>query len=251
MGEFLSDFADGEAYLDWLVRHPDQIMIPSLYTELENKRRKEMMYKAEMECYAQKREALRTGDLILMEGNSVFSYFIKKFTKSKWSHVGLVIKISDLDMILLWESCARPHGVDVQTGTVKAGVQLSPLSKRIDECPGEVAVRRLKTPLTGTDKEKLAILRQQWKNRSYETDGAQLAKSALDLTDMGKNDEDLNSFFCSELVAESYKRIGLIKSDEYPEPSNEYTPADFGGKIDFDYFLNPIETLKHSYERMK
>jgi len=55
----------------------------------------------------------------------------------------------------------------------------------------------------------------------------ELLKSAYD-GPFGKNEEDLSSLFCSELVAEAYQRLGLLTEGT---PSNEFTPADFGGDI--------------------
>jgi hypothetical protein len=40
-------------------------------------------------------------------------------------------------------------------------------------------------------------------------------------------EENLSSFFCSELVAEAYRRMGLLP--EHP-PANEYTPRDFSSE---------------------
>jgi len=40
----------------------------------------------------------------------------------------------------------------------------------------------------------------------------------------GLNKENLDSIFCSELVAEAYQRIGILNKRL---PSNEYTPQDF------------------------
>jgi len=42
----------------------------------------------------------------------------------------------------------------------------------------------------------------------------------------GRNQKDLTSLFCSELLAETYIRMGLLPEDP-KHPSNEYTPKDF------------------------
>ena len=54
----------------------------------------------------------------------------------------------------------------------------------------------------------------------------ELIKAAYDGW-LGENQEDLSSLFCSELVAESYQRMGLLSSASSALPSNEFTPKDF------------------------
>ena len=70
-------------------------------------------------------------------------------------------------------------------------------------------------------------------NIPYEKSLIQLIKSVLDFTRFNKNKEDLSSVFCSELVAESYQKMGLLDDiDMGGLPSNEYTPADFSEQKD-------------------
>ena len=95
-----------------------------------------------------------------------------------------------------------------------------------------VAVRRL----TGIDDAKrktmykqLLDFRKEVQGRPYEKNKMELILSAMDfqeeyLSFLRNKKEDLSSLFCSELVAEAYKRMGLL-SDKLL--SNEYTPDDF------------------------
>lgn len=126
--------------------------------------------------------------------------------------------------------------VDVESGDVLNGVELLPLRNKIfSGWYDRVAIRRL----TGIDKEKrkeiyqqLLHFRKEVQGRPYETSKMELVLSAIDfkeeyLTFLSNTKEDLSSLFCSELVAEAYKRMGLLVTDKL---SNEFTPDDFTSK---------------------
>jgi hypothetical protein len=110
---------------------------------------------------------------------------------------------------------------------MKKGVQLVPLSDRINNYSGEIAIRQLQNyKLTNNDIIKLMSLRKELADRPYEKNIIELIKSAYDGLG-GHNVEDLSSIFCSELIAETYQTINLLSENK---PSNEYTPADFSEK---------------------
>ena len=134
--------------------------------------------------------------------------------------------------------------VDVESGKVERGVELLPLRHQIYSGWYErVAVRRL----TGVDDEKrkqmykdLLKFRKEMQGRPYEKSDLELARSALDfqeeyLSFLHNSHEDLSSLFCSELVAEAYKRMGILKTDKL---SNNFTPDDFSSARDSKLTLN-------------
>jgi hypothetical protein len=170
------------------------------------------------------RGVLQTGDLVLFSGKGEISSIIKWATKSDKSHVGMVLRIPEYDMVLLWESTTLNNVEDIESGNERKGVQLVPLSERIRKYNGDVTVRRLfnvdVTPAMISDLNKL---RQEVKGRPYEQSKIELIRCAYD-GPMGQNKEDLSSLFCSELVAEALQRMGLLSEKL---PSNEYTPKDF------------------------
>lgn len=175
--------------------------------------------------YDQLRSDLKTGDIVLYSGNAPISTIIKIATSSKWSHVGMVVRVPDLLFVSVWESTKQgTHLLDLDSGQIRKGVQLVPLSDRILTYGGRIALRRLEgANLQNPDYERLWALRQKLSKRPYETDKIELLKAAYD-GPLGKNDEDLRSLFCSELVAEAYQALGLLATRK---PSNEYVPADF------------------------
>jgi len=196
-----------------------------------------------MMTYSSARPTLETGDIVLFSGKGGISTGIKWITSSKWSHVGMVLKITEFDAVLLWESTTLSNIKDIESGVARQGVQIVPLSERIKKYNGEASIRKLQYDRTPDMLMQLSLLRKEVKNRPYEEDKIELIKSAYD-GPFGDNVEDLSSLFCSELVAEAYQRMGLLGEDI---PSNEYTPKDFSdkGKIKLKKgSLGPEEYLK-------
>ncbi len=184
--------------------------------------------------YEHIRKGLKTGDIVLFSGKGAISHSIKLVTKSKWSHVGMVLQYTGLEAVFLWES-TKPSGVnEAIDGKAKRGVQLALLSDRLRDYvqnhDGQAAIRILKGyAVNGNDYEKLMAFRQKVKNRPYEKDKIELIKAAYD-GPFGQNEEDLSSLFCSELVAEAYQKLGLLKEPPQGLPSNEFVPKDFAEK---------------------
>ncbi len=167
------------------------------------------------------RNNLKTGDLVFFSGQGLVSGMIKWFTKSSYSHVGMVVVDDKWDMVLLWESTTLSK-IKTIHGVEKQGVAIRPLSEVIENYNGEVAVRHLIQPLTDIQEDTIVRLRKSFKGRNYEENKLELFKSAYDFIG-GHNEEDLSSLFCSELIAEAYQRMGFLSEHK---PSNEYTPAD-------------------------
>jgi len=181
--------------------------------------------------YTQIRNKLDTGDIVLFSGKGGISAGIKWFTTSKWSHVGMVVRLPDWNMVLLWESTTLSNVADVIDGKAKQGVQLVALSERLRTYGGEAAIRRLSVKRTATMNNALMRLRQEVKGRPYEESKVELVKAAYDGW-WGENTENLSSLFCSELVAEAYQRMGLLSNSKSALPSNEFTPKDFSAAAD-------------------
>ncbi|MDG4552265.1 MAG: YiiX/YebB-like N1pC/P60 family cysteine hydrolase [Candidatus Contendobacter sp.] len=173
------------------------------------------------------RAKLKTGDVVLFSGKGGVSAGIKWATLSRWSHVGMIVFLPEYDFVTVWESTTLSSIVDLDTKVPRKGVQLVPLSSRIEGYDGEIAVRQLDgVTFDSDDIKRLMQLRRELAGREYEQDKIELIRAAYD-GPLGRNSEDLTSLFCSELVAEAYQRLGLLSEEK---PSNEYTPADFSEK---------------------
>lgn len=179
-----------------------------------------------MEAYENIRPRLNTGDIVLFSGKGGISAGIKWFTQSKWSHVGMVLRLPEWDAVLIWESTNLDDVAEIESGKARKGVQIVPLSERLRKYPGETSIRLLEMERTPEMLKELSLLRAEVKGRPYETDKLELFKAAYE-GPFGDNVEDLSSLFCSELVAEAYQRMGLLSEKK---PSNEYTPKDFSDK---------------------
>ena len=157
--------------------------------------------------YSDIRHQLKTGDIVLFSSDDFISKMIKWFTRSDWSHVGLVLNVKLYDFVLIWESTTLSNVNDVETGRPTKGVQLVQMSERINKYDGRVAVRRSRHFRPNAN-ESLMDLRKELKGRPYERGENELFRSAYD-GPFGENSPDLSSVFCSELVAEALKKLGL------------------------------------------
>ena len=184
-----------------------------------------------MPKYEDIRGDLRTGDIILFSGKGGISHAIKLTTNSKWSHVGMVLRLPESQAAFLWESTTLTNLKDAIDGRVKRGVQLVLLSDRVRTYDGEASIRHLHGYTVDNHSYlNLMQFRQEVRGRAYEQDKLELIRAAYD-GPFGHNQEDLSSLFCSELVAEAYQRLGLLQQPPQGLPSNEYTPRDFARDI--------------------
>lgn len=176
-----------------------------------------------MYSYQEVHPGIDTGDLVLFSGKGGVSAGIRWLTGSRWSHVGMAVRIGERDGVLLWESTPLGDKGDGDSEQESQGVRLVPLRERVETYRGKVAFRHLKVRRTPEMLAALHTFRREVTGRPYERDRLELFRSAYE-GPFGDNTKELSSIFCSELVAETYQRMGLLASQP---PSNEYTPGDF------------------------
>lgn len=175
--------------------------------------------------YDDRRQYLKTGDIVLFSGKQAISAAIKWMSRSKWSHVGMVYRLEDL--ILLWESTMISDITDFDSNEAVRGVRLVVLSECVKQYDADIVVRHLKVDWTDKMNRALTAFRRKVRGRPYEKSKVELIKAAYDGW-LGENREDLSSLFCSELIAETYQQVGLLPDvKDGGWPSNEYTPGDF------------------------
>lgn len=172
--------------------------------------------------YSDLRPNLSTGDLVLFSGKGILSASIKFFTRSNYSHIGMVLRLEH-DFLAIWESTTLSPLIDLDTGLPTKGVRVVPLSESIRSARKVVVRQLLGADITSSDVEKLMQLRKEFIGRPYEKHETELIKAAYDGPG-GANHSDLSSIFCSELVASAYQHIGVMASHI---PPNEFTPGDF------------------------
>lgn len=177
--------------------------------------------------YAALRSQLKTGDLVLFSGKAWSSDSIKLVTLSRWSHVAMVWVMAEYDFVCLWEANTLTDVRNLDAPRARPGVMLVPLSERLHTYDGAVALRQLEgTALRKKDLMALTGLRKKLARRPYEKSTLEMMTAAYD-GPYGEQRENLSSLFCSELVAEAYQALGLLRGGKKDKASNEYVPADF------------------------
>lgn len=170
--------------------------------------------------------SLYNGDILLFSGTSLFSYSIRAFTQSRWSHCGMVVYRPEFGPnAQIWDVSKKHFGGEVA---------LYDLQERIAAYTGAIAYRPLmradkKRGLDKGDVKQFDAVYQALIGRPYETSKLELFKAAFDPKilsyELAMNAPDLSSIFCGELIAETYQQLGLL---DRALSANEYVPADFG-----------------------
>ena len=164
------------------------------------------------------------GDIILFSGEGAFSKIIQLGTGSKWSHVAMYAGNNQI-----FESTSIGNTIDAITGKLQNGVQLTDFDARVANYEGGVAYRAITGRRNPAQEFVLAELIQSLHGTPYESSKWQLASAALDRLPWHANKQDESSLFCSELVAKVLRAMEILPFTA--EPTNEYTPADFGEKL--------------------
>jgi len=171
---------------------------------------------------------INTGDLVLFSGGGFTSKIIRWATRSKYSHIGIFVRDPENDVVYIMESTMMSTTEDI-FGNMKNGVQISLASQRLSDYDGKSYYRKLTTNRNEEFYKIFKKFRKEMYPKKYEKNWWELACSALDfgwsaIKERFQNKANINSVFCSEMVAEIYQRWGLIRKSL---PSNEFTPADF------------------------
>lgn len=168
-----------------------------------------------LHAYDAMRDDLHTGDLVFCSGSYFFSQTIQKFTRSVWSHVGMIYRDPTLQRVFILES------------EILIGVRLAPLSKYLRDYHGKnrpykgnVVVARLH-PLIDEGKLNHAIsygmdeLTKPYDNFEIVRIGFRI------LFNVSRRTRD-RKYICSELVYDCYDSIDVPfdLSDEYVSPDD-------------------------------
>jgi len=185
-----------------------------------------------------------TGDVILCRGTESFSQLIRRGTMSTWSHAAMVVVDPPPEVRLAFKIDATyeqdlkervfifESDTETQDKRAGGGTQLFPLRRWMECCVRDytenylVVWRKLKRPEAFFGKPDLVCFPNFYNfmiemcKRSYEHSRVQLMFSAIHTN----KKEDLSTIFCSELVAASFKNMGLFHPDTN---SNNFVPRDF------------------------
>ncbi len=170
--------------------------------------------------FEQIRGRMQTGDILLFSGRSLISQLIRIFTRSRWSHIGIVVRDASTDELFLWEATSNNTVEDVEYGHIPRGVQLVRLEEKLRSYDGVAAVRLL----TGVERNAVMMKRFRWlfkrlRRAPYRNYFLEYVKVGF-----GRNRKATHYAFCSQLVAEAYVRMRVLRPEK---PSAFYTPKHF------------------------
>lgn len=178
-------------------------------------------------AYRYARRLIRNGDVLLCSGSGIFSTMIQEATGSIWSHVGFILRLDEIDRIMVLES-VEPIGVR----TVPLSKYLKDYDSKGHAYDGGMAIIRHRKFEAKANRETLKRLTQFAVDLfGYPYDKDEIAKIAARIMASkipfspeayARIKED-REFICSEYVYRCYKEIGIeIEWDKkgFIAPSN-------------------------------
>ena len=156
--------------------------------------------------YSAIRGTLQTGDVIAFNGTDFLSGLFRRFTRSRYSHVGMVVVFADL---------REGERVFVLEALDKKGVVLMPLSAKLYEYQGQAWWFQLQAgdhagtvPATVRERIYEYLMQQLGKQYDYQ-DIKQIVQKILKVGRALSRAEDTTRLICSELVARALQQAGL------------------------------------------
>lgn len=147
--------------------------------------------------YGDNRDHIRNGDILLYEGSSIYSWFIKWVTKSRYSHAGVAVWWNQRLMVM--EAVGR-------------GVVVTPLSVNIAHYHGDVHWFSSRQPIAPAARRRMVIFAQEELGKEYALRkalwlGVQLLfRWKREIRDELRREQKL---FCSAYVAQIYNSVGI------------------------------------------
>jgi len=183
------------------------------------------------------KDYLQTGDLILMHGLHSSSHVIETIEGSLWSHVTMVVLASDIGIdadnenILLWESDEMNPVKDVILKRGKSGPMLVKLSERLkyNLSQKEDSIFAVRHLYAERNQKMYDIINNiiPIMHKSTFPDTFHEFLNPIEGR-VFKKKTSLDTIFCSELIAYTYIKMGLLTSIH---PVNSYAPVDFSEKL--------------------
>ena len=162
---------------------------------------------------------LKTGDLLLLdfEGGGIFGFFtsiIKYFTKSKYSHIVMVLKDPtfihpSLKGYYVWESSYNGTP-DPQDGKIKIGVQITPFEEIFNHYSkegGQIYVRSISAIPDTFNNDILTEIHNTVYDKPYDIKPTDWIEG---LFRKDQHPQKIDRFWCSALIGYIYSKCGII-----------------------------------------
>ena len=182
-------------------------------------------------------DELETGDIILFNGNYFLSHIIEYFTKSTYSHVGIILKNPNLGDatfkgIYLLES-GFEKTPDPENNRIKKGVQIINFEEKIKNYKGCIYVRKLHCTRDEKFYEKIIQIHSAVHNIPYDLHPIDWIKAYYQL-DIGNTQKE-NTYWCSALVTFVYVELGFLDKNI---PWSLISPQDLSSSSNKLKFIN-------------
>lgn len=173
--------------------------------------------------YTTARPEIRSGDILLCSGSSLFSTLIQKTTESIWSHVAFVIRLDAINRIMILESVES------------IGVRTVPLSSYVRNYnatgkgyPGKLLIARhsqFKAANIGNmSQTAVDLLGYPYNNKDILRIAARIGMKSFGFEADDPMIQPEHAFICSEYAYDCYRSVGI--SIEY-DSAGFVAPADF------------------------
>jgi hypothetical protein len=208
------------------------------------------MSKTEIKGLKENLDKLQTGDILLFSGAEFwFSKLIRYWTKSQFTHVGLVLRnptyISpELTGLYMWESGIESFP-DSENHVKKLGVQITSIDELLESEPDVkfIVHRTLNTTLSSKEiAEKITLIHQTVHNKPYDTNIYDFLMASADVKYIEKkiklsswflvnwlrpSHKRNDTYFCSAFVGFVYTQLGLLPPEtKWTECTPEFFSSD-------------------------
>jgi hypothetical protein len=165
--------------------------------------------------YGAIRSELKTGDIMFCSGKYIFSKIIQRFTKSVWSHVGIIYRDEPLGRVLILES------------ETFIGVRVAPLSKYLKDYHGKnrpykgrIIIGRVVPEVPEKEMYKAISFGMDELTKPY--DNWEIFRIALRIIFGRTKHTENREYICSELVQAAFVRSGV----KFPFKNTLISPDD-------------------------
>lgn len=165
---------------------------------------------------------LETGDIVLFRGNGIISNILKYFGRSKYSHVGIILKnprfLNDNleDGIYILESSYN-NTPDSEDKKLKVGTQIHKLEDIVREFPkNSVYIRKVNCQRDDNFYKKFNEIHEQIHNKPYDLNIFDWISAKYNLDkEIYPNPlyKTTTQFWCSALVSYVFYELGIVKND--------------------------------------